>query len=135
MVTLSFLSAIRSHAYRVFAALFAFVLTVVILSIAVSLISRFAERIKSLSKRKLRDALLDYTLSDAALTTLEFKRSQRPLAMELFSSIISSIKGRLQTRLKAAVAGLGFVDVIERDVQSALPSKRLRACHRHGGLE
>jgi HEAT repeat protein len=135
MVTLAFLSIIRDHTYRVSGALFAAALALIVLSAAASLLSRFAAAVKARSRRKLMDALLRYTLSDDPAGALGFRQSQRRLAVELFSSVISSIKGRLQVRLKTAVSDLGLIGDIERDAKSILPSKRLHACHKLGILE
>lgn len=125
---------IRTLTYRLSTLLFAAVAAFVLVTLLLTGARRLALRIKSNSKRRIRDMVIRYMLEEAPLDGIVLRRSQHALAIEVFSSILSAIRGKKQERVKDAVQRLGLVTEIEGGIESPYAVKRLHSCYRLGML-
>ncbi len=129
MVTLGFLTSIREVAFRAMITLFGIVALFFIVTLSVQIIKALIVKIKSLTKRKIFDLLYQYLLEQIPLKEITFKIHQRDMVIQGFATIIASIIGRKQERMKSAVESLGLIKILEKWLKRIFPVKRIRASH------
>jgi len=78
--------------------------------------------------------LYKYLLGEISIDEIRYKRFQRDSLIEAFLIITSSITGGKQEKMKNAIMSLGLIDIIEKGLNSILPSKRMRSCYLLGFL-
>jgi hypothetical protein len=103
MVTLDFLTYIREVAFRAMITIFGIVALFFIFTLSAQIIKAIIVKIKSLTKRKIFDLLYQYLLEQIPLKEITLKIHQRDMAIQGFATIIASIVGGKQERMKSAV--------------------------------
>jgi hypothetical protein len=128
MVTLDFLTYIREVAFRAMITIFGIVALFFIVTLSAQIIKAIIVKIKSLTKKKIFDLLYQYLLEQIPLKEITFKIHQRDMAIQGFATIIASIVGGKQERMKSAVESLGLIKILEKWLTRIFPVKRIHAC-------
>jgi HEAT repeat protein len=129
MVTLDFLTSIRSITYSVMVTLFGIVLLFFLLSLAYQLLKALVISIRTRARRKALPALIDFMLGQSELTRVTEEWGNRNILIDGFATLISSIRGQKQERMKSAVNAIGLMKVLHRWLRHFSPSRRMRACY------
>jgi HEAT repeat protein len=129
MVTLGFLTSIRSIIYIVTLALFGIVLLFFLLSLAFQLLKALWNSLRAHSKRRALRVLVDFMLGQSELAQITEKCRNRNILIDGFATLISSIRGQKQERMKSAANAMGLWRVLHRWLHHFCPSRRMRACY------
>lgn len=135
MVTLHFLGTIKAFTFRIATGLFALILIFFILNLLYVFARDLYERLRAPTRFRMRDTLIDYMLGETGIDSLSFGRFQRATFIEVFTNIVSLIRGKKQERLKVAVKNLGLISFLESSLFNVSPVKRIRSCRMLGLLE
>jgi len=135
MVTLQFLALIKIVTFRIATALFALILVFFSLHLVIVFIKRVVSKIKTPLRTRIRNMLLGYMLGEIGTEKLTFRSFQKGVFIEVFSTMVSLIKGNKQDRLKEVFKSLGLIPFLERSLSSISPVKRLYSCRMLGLLE
>jgi HEAT repeat protein len=129
MVTLGFLTTLRSITYTITLILFALVLLFFLLSMIYQLFRALVIRYRIHSKRKALNGLIGFMLGESELDQLSNRLRNRNSLIDGFATLISSIKGQKQERMKHAVSSMGLESVLHRWLHDGAPYRRMRACY------
>jgi HEAT repeat protein len=129
MVTLGFLTSIRSITYAVTVALFGLALLFFLSSLAYLLLKALVMSIRARAKKRARHALIGFMLGELELSRVADKCRNQNILIDVFATLISSIRGQKQERMKSAVNTMGLVKVLHRWLRHVFPSRRMRACY------
>ncbi len=129
MVTLGFLTSVRTITYTITVALFGVVLTFFLISLAYQLLKALWVRVKARARRRVLHSLIGFMLDESEIKENSDRYRNRNILIDGFATLISSIKGQKQERMKSAVNALGLVKVLHRWLRNLLPSRRMRACY------
>jgi HEAT repeat protein len=135
MVTLHFLAIIKTFTFRIATGLFAFIFIFFLLYLCYVFFKHLGSRLRARARARMRDMLLGYMLEETGIESISFGRFQRSTFIEVFTNIVSLIRGKRQERLKEAVKTLGIIAYIENSLFSTSPVKRVRSCRMLGLLE
>ncbi len=129
MVILGFLTSIRSITYTITLSLFGFVLAFFMLFLAFQLLKALVMSIGARAKKRARHALIGFMLGETDLVHVADRCRNRNILIDGFATLISSIRGQKQERMKSAVNAMGLVKVLHRWLHHMFPSRRMRACY------
>jgi len=129
MVMLGFLTTIRSITYGATLTLFGLVLLFFLLSLIYQLFKALIVRFRVHSKRKALHGLIGFMLGESELDQLSEQCSNRNSLIDGFATLISSIKGQKQERMKKAVSTMGLENALHRWLHHSFPYRRMRACY------
>jgi hypothetical protein len=135
MVMLPFLILIRRITFNITIMLFLCILTVFLISLLYQLVRSLINRFRSIAQRRMLDIIYGYMLGDLELREFSYRTHQRSILIEGFATVISSITGRKQERVRNAVHSLGLVSVLQQWLFTVLPSNRMRACYLLGLIQ
>jgi len=129
MVMLDFLTSIRSITYTITLSLFGFVLAVFMLSLAFQLLKSLVMSIRARARRRALHTLIGFMLGESELARVADTCRNRNILIDVFATLISSIRGQKQERMKSGVNAMGLVEVLHRWLRYVFPSRRMRACY------
>ncbi len=135
MVTLHFLGTIKIITFRIATALFASILVFFLFHLGYVFVKQLGSKIRAHIRARMQDMLFGYMLGEIGIEKLTFRRFQRTVFTEVFTTIVAITTGRKQERLKEVVRALGFIASLESSLFSVFPVKRLRSCRMLGLLE
>ena len=129
MVTLDFLSTIRSVSFIVTLTLFGLVLLFFLFSLVYQLFKALITGIRVRNKRKALHALIGFMLGEVELRDVSEQCSNRNSLIDGCAALISSIQGQKQERMKKAVSTMGLETVLHRWLCYTSSHRRMRACY------
>lgn len=135
MVTLHFLAIVKNFTFRISTGLFALIFIFFLIYLCYVFFKHLGSRLRARARVRMRDTLLGYMLEETGIESLSFGRFQRATFIEVFTNIVSLIRGKRQERLKEAVKTLGLIASLENSLSSTSPVKRVRSCRMLGLLE
>jgi hypothetical protein len=109
--------------------LFGIVLLFFLLSLAYQLLKALVISIRTRARRKALHALIGFMLGESSLDQVSDTCRNRNILIDGFATLISSIRGLKQERLKSGVTDMGLVQVLHRWLRYMSPSRRMRACY------
>jgi HEAT repeat protein len=129
MVTLDFLTTIRSATFTATLTLFGLVLLFFFFSLSYQLCKALLGRYRSIRKRNALQGLTGFMLEETDLDSVYKQCQNRNSLIDGFAAIISSIKGQKQERMKKAVSSMGLENVLHHWLHAPFPYRRMRACY------
>jgi len=103
-----------------------------LLTLGFSSIRNLTQRMRRKRKWNILLVLYRYLLDEIPLSEIRCRGPKRSCLIDGFRSVISTIKGRGQERIKAAVKELGLISYVERGMVNLLPSRRMRSIYTLG---
>ncbi len=129
MVTLGFLTSIRSITFTVTLTLFGLVLLFFMFSLIYQLFKALIVGVRARNKRRALHGLIGFMLGESELNQIADQCSNRNSLIDGCATLISSIRGQKQERMKKAVSAMGLESVLHRWLRYTFPYRRMRACY------
>ena len=114
--------------------LFTSISGIFILSLILHYLRQILLKLRSIKAKRYYDLIYDFILDKIQLEELKNKKLKKAILTDVFVKLISIIVGEKQIRLKNAVKELALIEVIEKNLHSIFPSKRIQACYLLGLL-